>query len=103
MEDQITFFKSKKDLPLSVQKKKEEGWHCKNLCFGEGVRERNGFVQLQVSIPFYKTALRLDELKDLQYTPKKNYSYSALTLQLPGGFLTVMSLKNLSLNMPRCM
>lgn len=56
MEDQITFLKSKKDLPLSVQKEKEEGWHCKNLCFREGVKKRKGFVQLQASIPFYKIA-----------------------------------------------
>lgn len=38
----------------------------------------------------HRLALLLGELKDLQYTPKKNYSYSAHTLQLLGGFLTVL-------------
>lgn len=37
-------------------------------------------------IKLNRLALLLGALKDLQYTPKKNYSYSALTLQVPGGF-----------------
>lgn len=41
-------------------------------------------------IKLHRLALLLGELKDLQYTPKKSYSYSALTLQVPSGFLTVM-------------
>lgn len=38
----------------------------------------------------HRLALLLSELKDLQYTPKKNDNCFAHTLQIPGGFLTVI-------------
>lgn len=48
-------------------------------------------------IKLHWLALLLAALKDLQYTPKKNYSYSALTLYVPGGFFDCHGLRKVSL------
>lgn len=103
-EDQITFFKSKKDLPL-FRVRRRKGGIAKTFVLEKVLKKVMGLYSCKQAYHFIKLhslALLLGALKDLQYTPKKNYSYSALTLQVAGGFLTVMCSER-SLNMPRCM
>lgn len=71
------------------RRRRRKGGIAKNLCFGEGVKKEMDLYSCKQAYNFIKLnrlALLLGALKDLQYTPKKNYSYSALTLQVPGGF-----------------
>lgn len=91
MEDQITSFKSKKDLPLSVQK--EKGGIAKIFVLEKVLKKEMGLYSCKKAYNFRKVprlALLLGELKDLHYTPKKIIAALHIPSSVPGGFLTVL-------------
>lgn len=82
------------------RRRRRKGGIAKTFVLEKVLKKRSGLVQLQASIPFYKTALACIAsccIKRFTVTPKKNYSYSALTLYVPGGFFDCHGLRKVSL------
>lgn len=85
---------------IYVFRRRRKSGSAKNLCFGDdAIKRKKGLHNSKQAcwlIKWHKVVLHFIlnfyHEKDLQYIPKKSYSYSALTLQVPCGFLTITCL-----------